>query len=331
MTRNAPEAPLSPAQLGFLGELERLAASPVSVLIRGEHGVGKSRAAGLLHRRSERASGPLVVVDLRALAPSLMEAELFGHEQGAFTGAHKARLGRVRRADGGTLLLDGIEDLALEAQGKLLRVLQERVVEPLGAEEPQPVDVRIVATAGPQLNEALDQGRFREDLYFRLAVVEVQAPALRARQEDLPGLCAEILAERAERCGVAPRALGQGALDRLRAHPWPGNVRELENALERVLVLGAGSNEPVAAQEFDFLEDALADADVRLACQILAHGIGLDAMDLTLMEQALEQERDNHSAAARALGLSRKAFNYRLRKLQEESSRDSTQESDGDA
>ncbi|HJM56739.1 MAG: hypothetical protein CMJ98_10245 [Planctomycetes bacterium] len=326
MTRTPPDAPSSPAQQEFLGELERLASSPVSVLIRGEHGVGKSRAAGLLHSSGERASGPLVVVDLGALAPSLMEAELFGHEEGSFTGAHRARLGRVRRADGGTLLLDGIEDLALEAQGKLLRVLQERVVEPLGSAEPVPVDVRIVATAGPELDEALDQGRFREDLYFRLAVVVVQAPALRARREDLPGLCDAILKQISERAGVATRTLGPDSMERLLAHPWPGNVRELENALERVLVLGAESTGPVAAGEFDFLEEGLADADLRLARQVLSHGIALDAMDLALMEEALVQGRDNHSAAARALGLSRKAFNYRLRKLREERSPDGAQE-----
>ena len=329
MTRTPPEAPLSSAQRGFLGELERLASSPVSVLIRGEHGVGKSRAAELLHHSGERASGPLVVVDLGALAPSLMEAELFGHEEGSFTGAHRARRGRIRRADGGTLLLDGVEGLALEAQSKLLRVLQERVVEPLGSSEPIPVDVRIVATAGPGLDEALDRGHFREDLYFRLAVVVVQAPALRARPEDLPGLCDEILNQIAERAGVAPRALGPESMERLLAHPWPGNVRELENALERVLVLGAESTGPVAASEFEFLEEGLADADLRLARQVLAHGITLDVMDLTLMEEALVQGRDNHSAAARALGLSRKAFNYRLRKLREARPSDGTP--DGEA
>jgi DNA-binding NtrC family response regulator len=227
------------------------------------------------------------------------------------------------------LLLDGVESLALEAQSKLLRVLQERVVEPLGSSEPIPVDVRIVATAGPGLDEALDRGHFREDLYFRLAVVVVQAPALRARPEDLPGLCDEILNQIAERAGVAPRALGPESMERLLAHPWPGNVRELENALERVLVLGAESTGPVAASEFEFLEEGLADADLRLARQVLAHGITLDVMDLTLMEEALVQGRDNHSAAARALGLSRKAFNYRLRKLREARPPDGTP--DGEA
>jgi DNA-binding NtrC family response regulator len=271
----------------------------------------------------------MVVVDLGALAPSLMEAELFGHEEGAFTGAHRARLGRVRRADGGTLLLDGIEDLAPEAQVKLLRVLQERVVEPLGSSEPVPVDVRIVATAGPGLDEALDEGRFREDLYFRLAVVVVQAPALRARLEDLPGLCDAILKQISVRTGVAVRALGPDSMERLLAHPWPGNVRELENALERVLVLGVESTGPVAADEFHFLEEGLADVDLLLARQILAHGIALDVMDHTLMEEALAQARGNHSAAARVLGLSRKAFNYRLRKLREARPSDGTP--DGEA
>jgi len=328
MPRKAPEAPVSSAQLGFLGELETLAASPVSVLIRGEHGAGKSRAASWLHSSSPRASGPLVVVDLGSLAPSLMEAELFGHEQGAFTGAHQARLGRVRRADGGTLVLDGIEGLAFEAQGKLLRVLQERVVEPLGAEAPQPVDVRVVATAGPALTDALAQGHFREDLYFRLAVVEVTAPPLRRRIEDLDALCRNLLTEIAKRCGVPRRELSEQALARLQAHPWPGNVRELENALERVLVLGVGLDEPIGEQELEFLGEAVAGADARLAQRALAHGIGMDAMELALLEQALLQERDNHSAAARALGLSRKAFGYRLKKLRNEASEDESGQSD---
>jgi two-component system response regulator HydG len=291
-------------------ELAQVAPSDVTVLIRGESGSGKNLAARVLHERSARAAGPRVEVHLAALAPTLLEAELFGHEPGAFTGARAARRGRFELADGGTLVLDGIEGLPLEIQPKLLRVLQEREVEPLGAEVARPIDVRIVATSAASLAGRVREGRFREDLYYRLAVVEIEVPPLRARLDDLPALGAALLARGAERHGVPLRRISDGALERLRAHAWPGNLRELENALERVLLLPAepGAGAPIAAAELVFLSEAAEGVPGRLAREALAHGIDLPALERALCELALREAHGNLAAAARVLGLTRRAF-----------------------
>ena len=301
-----------PAQRAFLTDLERLAASDASVLVLGESGSGKSRAARMLHEQGVRREGPLVEVRIAALPPTLVEAELFGHEEGAFTGADRERLGRVRAADGGTLVLDGIETMALDQQVKLLRVLQERVVEPLGG-APVPVDVRVVATAGVDLAEAVAAGDFREDLYYRLAVVILRVPPLRSRSSELGGLVSELSKQVSERVGVASRSLSPAALERLRAHPWPGNLRELENALERVHVLAPAAGE-VSAAEFEFLGEAVAGAERRLAREALSLGLQAEELTAAMLEEALAEQRGNVSAAARQVGLSRRAFEYRLKR-----------------
>jgi len=316
MTTTDPDVP-SEAWRAFEHDLAAAAASDVTVVLEGEHGSGKSRAARALHGQSPRAAAPLVEVDLGALAPSLIEAELFGHEEGAFTGATCARLGRFRRADGGTLVLDGVEGLPAEAQGKLLRVLQERTVEPLGVERPVPVDVRVVATCAVDLAAEVAAGRFREDLFYRLAVVRLVVPPLRERPDQLVALARELTASVAERLGVPARDLSEEALARLAEHPWPGNVRELENALERVAVLGAEGDE-VSSDELGFLDEAVDGAAERLATEARAHGVGLDDLTRAVLEGALAAARDNASAAARSVGLSRRAFEYRLGKLREE-------------
>ena len=243
-----PTQPKPPALLGeseafraFRDELVRVAASDATVLLRGESGVGKGLAATALHHASPRAGAPLVTVHLGALSETLVESELFGHEKGAFTDAHQARSGAFRRAEGGTLVLDDVDLLPPLAQVKLLRVLQERVVEPLGAEAPVPIDVRVVATTTRDLARLVEDGEFRADLYFRLDVVPLEVPPLRARLSDLPALAEALAGRIAQRLSVAARPLSAMALERLRAHGWPGNVRELENALERVLVLGAAA------------------------------------------------------------------------------------------
>jgi DNA-binding NtrC family response regulator len=319
----SPSDPTPPsnaeAQRAFERDLARVAAGDVTVLLEGEHGVGKSRAARALHLASPRAGQVLVEVDLAALAPSLLEAELFGHEEGAFTGAHRARQGRFRRAHGGTLVLDGVEGLPRDVQGKLLRALQERQVEPLGGERPVPIDVRVVATSALDLGAEVKAGHFREDLFYRLAVVRLLVPPLRVRLEDLPGLARQLAAQVAKRAGVEGRELSEGALARLAAHPWPGNVRELENALERVTVLASGRG-PVQAEELEFLGEATAGSAERLAAEALAHGLSLDRMSRAMLETALSGARGNLSAAARAVGLSRRAFEYRLGKLNSEAS-----------
>ena len=305
--------PPSPAQAAFLGQLDSAAASEATVLLRGESGSGKSRAAQRLHERSKRSSGPFVAVHLGALAPSLIESELFGHEVGAFTDARQARRGAFRRAEGGTLVLEDLTLLPLPFQAKLLRALQERTVEPLGGEGPVSIDVRFAATTSVDLLAEVEAGRFREDLYYRLAVVTLEVPPLRARLVELPGLCDEILERCAHRIGTTTRSLSEGARERLAAHSWPGNIRELENALERVCALRPGGGE-IGADEFGFLSEGSGGVAEGLAREALAHGIGVEEFECALLARALEESRGNVSAAARSVGLTRRAFEYRLEK-----------------
>jgi DNA-binding NtrC family response regulator len=303
------------AALGeFLARLRRAARSESTVLISGASGSGKTRAALRLHRWSARAERPYVAVSLVATTGTLVEATLFGHERGAFTDAHRSRLGIFRRADTGTVLLDDVEHLPLDTQVKLLRVLQERVVDPVGAEQGVPVDVRIVATTSRPLEELVARGAFREDLYYRLAVLPLEVPPLRARRDDLEALAGELVRAVAARAGVAPRPFAPEGLERLRAHSWPGNVRELENAIERVLVLApgpAGGAPAVGADELAFLEQDRPEAVDELARRALALGLGVDDLARAMMERALAEARGNVSAAARSVGLTRRAFEYR--------------------
>ena len=290
-TDSAPDPFLGscPALSEFLARLRRAAESDSTVLLVGESGSGKSRAAARLHGLSPRARGPFVAASLMATSSTLIEATLFGHERGAFTDAHKGRLGIFRRAHGGTVLLDDIEHLPLETQVKLLRVLQERVVEPLGAEASVPVDVRVV--------------------------LPIEVPPLRVRLDDLAALAEGLIEAVAERVGVVPRPLAPEALARLRQHGWPGNVRELENALERVLVLRStkiAPESPIQAEELDFLDQASSGAADELARKALALGLTVDDVARAMMERALREHRGNVSAAARSVGLTRRAFYYRI-------------------
>ena len=309
----------SPASREFEERLARLASTDVTVLIEGESGTGKSLVARALHRGSARALGPLVEVQLAALAPSLVESELFGHEEGAYTGAQSAREGRFRRAESGSLLLDGVDCLQLEVQVKLLRALQERRVEPVGAEQDVAIDVRVLATSTGALGAEVEAGRFREDLYYRLAVVVLEVPPLRQRIADLPLLTEALMQRVVGRAGVTLRALSPGALAVLESHPWPGNVRELENALERVLVLppNGDATQPIAVVEFDFLSEATLGEVDRIAQRALALGLNLADLEQALLVAALREQRGVVSAAARQIGLSRKAFDYRLEKGRE--------------
>jgi DNA-binding NtrC family response regulator len=298
----------------FLESLRRAAQTDATVLVVGESGTGKSRAARLLHDWSQRAASPFVAVGLAATATSLIEATLFGHERGAFTDAHRERVGLFRRAHGGTLVLDDVDHLPPAIQVKLLRALQERLVEPLGADAPVPFDVRVVATSSVPLERAIAAGRFREDLYWRLAVVTLEVPPLRARTGDLQALCEVLTGAVSERVGAVPRPLSGQALERLEQHPWPGNVRELENAIERVLALPRDAEEgrPIAPAELDFLERAREGAEVEIAEAALRQGLSVAQVTRAMMQRSLEEHRGNVSRAARAIGLTRRAFDYRL-------------------
>ncbi len=310
----------------FLDRMARVAKSDATVLISGESGSGKGLAARALHAASTRASGPFVSIHLAAVTPTLVEAELFGHERGAFTGADRERLGRIRRAHGGTLVLDDVGLLPQEAQVKLLRVLQERQIEPLGSEGPVDVDVRVVATSSEDLAAMTRDGRFREDLYYRLAVVPLMVPPLRARADDLPELVRHLVGRLEERLRVPARALSEGALERLARHPWPGNVRELENALERVMVLGSKGAGEVPPEELDFLDEATDGVARELAVTALAHGLSLEDLSRAVMDRALEEHRGNVSAAARQVGLTRRAFEYRSSRRDEDEDEEGEEE-----
>ncbi len=231
----------------LLQMIDRVAASDATVLIVGESGTGKELLARTIHRVGPRAEGPFVAFDCSALAPSLIEAELFGHEKGAFTGATRARRGLFREANAGTIFLDEIGDIDASIQNKLLRVLQEREIKPVGGDRPVQIDVRVVAATNKDLKSLVARGQFREDLYWRLAVVPIQVPPLRERKEDIPLLAAHILAKRR---GAAksfagseapyPTQMTAKALTRLQGYRWPGNIRELENVLSRAAILCDG-------------------------------------------------------------------------------------------
>lgn len=278
-------------------EIELVAPLRSTVLLTGETGSGKGLVARELHRRSGCA-GPLVTVDCGALAPSLVESELFGHERGAFTGATARRLGRLERASGGTLLLDEVAELPAALQAKLLRALQDREFERLGGERTLDVRARVVAATHRDLRQEIRAGRFRQDLYFRLAVLQLAVPALRARPGDLPLLARALLERMAPRLERPAPLLTPGALARLARHPWPGNVRELSNVLERLWIRRAGR--PVEAADVEAaLDPPLATDELRPAEQLA---------------RALAAEGGNVAAAARALGLPRSTLRRRLRR-----------------
>jgi transcriptional regulator with PAS, ATPase and Fis domain len=271
------------------------------VLIHGESGTGKELAARALHRMSLRSDGPFVPINCAAIAEELIESELFGHVKGAFTGAAAGREGLFYYARGGTLFLDEISELPLPLQAKLLRVLEERRVRPVGSEQEVPVDVRVVAATNRDLVEEVAAGRFRRDLYYRLQVVEVVLPPLRERIEDLPDLVDYFIGQLAARLGVAELAHDEAALARLARYSWPGNVRELKNLVERSLILG------YFADDFAPDEEAVA---VSLAPTFpsAADEDSLAAIERRHILGVLETCKGNKSEAARRLGVSRKTL-----------------------
>ncbi len=220
--------------------IEKVAPTPARVLITGENGTGKELVARAIHALSPRAAGPFVEVNCAAIPAELIESELFGHVKGSFTGAFADRAGKFELADGGTLFLDEIGDMSLSAQAKVLRALQEGVISRVGSGKAVPVDVRVVAATNKNLDVEIREGRFREDLLYRLNVVPVEVPPLRERRGDVPQLVAHFAAELTQRGGLPPKEIEPAALQRLAAHDWPGNIRELRNAVERVLILAAG-------------------------------------------------------------------------------------------
>jgi two-component system response regulator HydG len=294
----------SPAMSRLALLVKRVAPRDVTVLITGESGTGKERIAEALVRSSTRAEKPFVRFNCAALSTELAEAELFGHAKGAFTGAVRARSGLFREADGGTLLLDEIAELAPATQAKLLRVLQESEVRPVGEDRSVRVDVRILAATHRELASEVVAGRFREDLLYRLKVVTLHVPPLRERPEDIPVLSRHFLSRAARRFGVALPRLTPELLTRLSAYAWPGNVRELENAIDSAVALS-----PDGSLELDLLPDPASalPAPTKLKEQVGAYERGL-------IVAALDAAKGNQSEAARLLDTSRATLQDKLRR-----------------
>ncbi|WP_296225776.1 sigma-54-dependent Fis family transcriptional regulator [Ralstonia sp. UBA689] len=314
--------------------LNRAAATQVTVLLTGETGVGKERFARALHQGSARAAGPFVAVNCAALPADLIEAELFGVERGAYTGAHAARSGRFERADGGTLFLDEVGDLPLPAQAKLLRVLQEGEIERLGAETTRKVNVRLVAATNVDLEAAVAQGRFRRDLLYRLNVYPICIPPLRERMTDIEPLAVHLLARFTALHQKRLSGFGERAMQALLHHDWPGNVRELENLVERGVILApqGGSieiehlfpNQPSGVQAQLSPQGRLApvrlESEQALCTRILDSGLSLETLETQLLDLAVERAKGNLSGAARQLGLTRPQLAYRLKRHQDRGS-----------
>ena len=298
----------SRAMEGVFSVVRKVADTEATVLITGESGTGKELVARAIHSGSSRRGAPFVAVNCAAIPKDLLESELFGHLKGAFTGAIRDKLGKFQLAEGGTIFLDEIGDLPVELQPKLLRVLQERVVEPVGGSAPQKIDLRVVAATNADLEKWIAEGRFREDLYYRLCVIPIELPPLRARVEDIPLLlryfCGKFGAERA--------TFSRQALARLQSYAWPGNVRELENTVERLLIMREGDQ-----IEEDALPEKITATAARAEGTVLrlpAGGYSLEQLEMEAVLEALTRCDWNQTAAARFLRIPRHTLIYRMEK-----------------
>jgi DNA-binding NtrC family response regulator len=301
----------SPKMQEVLATVERVAPTNSTVLLGGESGVGKDLIARVIHEKSRRASGPFVKINSTAIPENLLESELFGYERGAFTGATTSKPGKFELADKGTLFLDEIGDVPAATQVKLLRVLQEREFERLGGTRTVKVDVRLLAATNRDLRAALEQGTFREDLYYRLNVVPIDIAPLRERKEDIPDLANLFLARFSKDSGREIRSLKPAAVQLLLGHYWPGNVRELQNVIERACALAPGPDLDVVDIQLDSPRNrANAGGD-----RFLPDGMTLDQWEDEMIREALKRANGNKSQAARLLGLSRNALRYRLSKI----------------
>jgi DNA-binding NtrC family response regulator len=296
-----------PAMVELYKLVSRVAGTKSSVLIIGESGSGKELIARTIHDASPRSDRPFVAVNCTSLSETLLESELFGHVKGAFTGAIERRPGLFLEANRGTVFLDEVGDMSLSMQAKLLRVLQEEEVKPVGGNETIPVDVRVVAATHQDLDALVRAGRFRVDLYYRLHVVALHVPPLRERREDIPILAEHFLREYAARSNRVLRGFSPRAVDALLAHPWPGNVRELENVVERAVALAPGST----VEESDLPEKLIGHSRAAPAEPQGASRATLDEVARNYVLQVLDQVRGNKSEAARVLGIPRRTL-YRM-------------------
>ncbi len=329
-TRDASGAEFTDAIVGIEGGLakawavaEKAAGFDADVLITGESGTGKELFAGAIHRRSKRAQGPFVAINCAAIPAGLVESQLFGHVRGAFTDAQSDRQGVFVKASGGTLFLDEIGDLSPDIQVKLLRALQSRQVQAIGAESSIKVDVRVISATSRELKSMIAQGQFRDDLYYRLAVVPIALPCLRERREDLEPLLDHFLARFADKHKLVDLRLDQEAREALLQHSWPGNVRELQNAVERLVVLadGNGISVDLLRQELGVISGA-GQQDGQLAGEAASLGLGLrgrplrEAMhgaEAQFIAEALEASAGKRSKCAQMLNISQRALLYKIK------------------
>ena len=303
----------SVAMVRLLETVAQVAPSEATVLITGESGAGKELIAGAVHFNSPRKDSPFVKMNCAAITESLLESELFGHEKGAFTGAHRRKEGKFRQADEGSLFLDEVSEMSLSMQVKLLRVLQEREFARVGGEDIIKVDVRVIAATNKDLMQEVESGRFREDLYYRLNVVTLDVPPLRERNEDIPLLAGHFLTTFAEKNHKRIRGFSPQAMDQLLRYAWPGNVRELMNTVERAVVLSR--YEYIDEEDFpSHMKNGPADvnADSPLSAPVAGHS--LEEVEKGTILKTLELTNGNKSEAARRLGITRKTLHKKLKK-----------------
>jgi len=296
----------SPAMQEIFATIMRVAPTRATVLLAGESGVGKDMIARAIHQHSPRKDRPFVKINCTAIPENLMESELFGYEKGAFTGANISKPGKFEQANTGTVMLDEIGDVPASVQVKLLRILQEREFERLGSNKTQQTDVRVIAATNVDLRAALEQGTFREDLYYRLNVVPMNIPPLRERKDDIPYLV-EHFAKKFN------GEISEGALERLLSYHWPGNVRELENVIERSILLAKG---PMVEADDVKIESGIGRTRPAFTTDaFLPEGMTLDQYEQSIIREALKRANGNKSQAARLLGLTRNALRYRLTQM----------------
>jgi len=308
----------SPKMKKILEMVDRVSKSNATVLITGESGTGKELIANALHYNSERCNKPYIKVNCGALPETLLESELFGHEKGAFTGAIERKIGRFERADGGTIFLDEIGEISLSMQVKLLRVLQEKEIERVGGTQTIKIDVRVIAATNQDLLQRVNEGSFREDLYYRLNVIPIELPPLRERKEDIPSLIEYFLDKYCKEIGRKRMEISKDALEYLVNYKWKGNIRELENIIERLVIL----NQKGIIEREDLPKDILNPEQDNLSFTLPSEGINLEEVEQSLIRQALELTNYNQSKAAKLLGITRHTLIYRMDKYSIDSNKE---------
>jgi two-component system, NtrC family, response regulator AtoC len=305
----------SPQMQEIFATVLRVAPTRATVLLCGESGVGKDMIARAIHQNSPRRDKPFVKINCTAIPENLMESELFGYEKGAFTGANISKPGKFEQADTGTVFLDEIGDVPASVQVKLLRILQEREFERLGSNKTRQIDVRVVAATNVDLRAALEEGTFREDLYYRLNVMPIDVPPLRDRKADIPHLAEHFVRKLSKEMGSPAESIAPDAMEKLLGHYWPGNVRELQNAIERSLVLCTTPQIHASDIRLDNTAHRVKAGSQAATDSFLPEGVSLDEHEQALIREALKRANGNKSHAARLLGLTRNALRYRLSQM----------------